>query len=61
MFDPPDPSTEAAVADCVDLDTVFVSVVADSGLPVFGSVRLKLPTLSIKERFVEPWLCADLA
>lgn len=47
--------------DCMDFDTVFVSNVADRGLVVFGSVRFKLPTLSIKERFVDPWFCVDLA
>lgn len=56
----PDPSTAAAsFAGCMDFDTVFVSSVADTGL--LGSVRFKLPTLSIKERFVGPWLCVDLA
>lgn len=55
----PAPSGAASFADCMVFDTVFVSRVADSGL--LGSVRFKLPTLSIKERFVGPWLCVVLA
>lgn len=54
-------SAAAVFTDCMDFETVFASSVADRGLVVFGRARFKLPTLSIKERFVGPWLCVDLA
>lgn len=57
----PIPSLTVVFTDCMDFDTVFASSVADSGLVAFGRARFKLPTLSIKERFVGPWLCVDLA